>query len=82
MCDYKNNYWQPIIYGKEVIETYDLKIFSLWGEEILTLNDVNSYWDGKKSSKRLKSGTYVYVLKYTFGNGILVEKEGLINIFH
>ena len=80
--DYKNNYWQPIIYGKEVIETYDLKIFSLWGEEILTLNDVNSYWDGKKSSKRLQSGTYVYVLKYTFGNGILVEKEGLINIFH
>ncbi len=47
--------------------TYNLKIFSRWGELVFETDDpaMASGWDGRLKGKNLQEGVYVYVVEYS-----------------
>lgn len=64
-----NDTWGPI--GKYFdMDTYDLKIFSRWGEIIFHSNNFFEHWDGKlKNGSIAPIGPYAYIIRLTDMDG-------------
>ena len=48
----------------EGITSYDLKIFTRWGQMIFELEDINKGWDGTVNGNPVQEGIYVWGLDY------------------
>ena len=56
------------------IESYELNIYSPWGDKIITLNEVlngspNDYWDGTFNGENLPQGAYLWTASVKFISG-------------
>lgn len=51
------------------VRKYDLRIFSRWGQEVFTSEQLNSHWDGTINGEYAPIGVYVYKLN-------LQDKQG------
>ncbi|MFT4601850.1 MAG: gliding motility-associated-like protein [Arenicella sp.] len=60
-------------------EDFNIKFFNRWGETVYESSDYRFSWDGRKDNQPLSSGTYIWLLNYTF-NGAEVNKKGNITI--
>lgn len=60
-----NDSWGPL--GKYFdLESYNMKVFSRWGELIFESNSFYQQWDGRmKSGKPAPMGTYAYIIRLT-----------------
>lgn len=47
------------------LDSFEIKIYNRWGEEVFNTNDSNNYWNGKihNSEAEVSDGTYFYVLQ-------------------
>jgi gliding motility-associated-like protein len=43
--------------------TFDLSVYSKWGQLVFRTNDYKNYWNGIFNGKPLPVGVYVYILK-------------------
>ena len=61
----------------ESLDEYNIKIFNRWGERVFESNDINNSWNGQVNNSGVEcpSGTYFYIINYTFKFG--EENEGL-----
>lgn len=60
-----NDLFTPVFSSQPV--NYSLRIFSRWGEEMFSSNDVSVHWDGRdKQGSFLSADTYFYVVEYSF----------------
>ena len=57
-----NDYW--IIDGINNFENYQIFIYNRWGQNIFYSSDYQP-WDGTYKSKKLPTGTYLYVIRIT-----------------
>jgi len=74
----ENPIFRPIISLFDY-QSYDLQIFSRWGDLVYNTVDRNAGWDGRNNNGELvKEGVYIYILrfseesgkKYEFTNGV------------
>jgi gliding motility-associated-like protein len=65
-------------------ESFDLKIFSRWGEVVFSTKDHKEQWDGNFGGQPLPPGTYPYVVVYESLNEknkkITTTKEGSVTL--
>lgn len=62
--DDNNNVFLPIMTVGVDPQNYKLEIFNRWGELIFESNDYNVGWDGTYGGKMVKSGTYVWKIRF------------------
>ncbi len=78
--DVKNNYWQASFEGIDVINDFDLKIYNSWGILVVHMKDASDFWDGSINGILAPQGTYTYQMLYTFGNGLVSNKNGTLHL--
>ncbi|MEO5571540.1 MAG: gliding motility-associated C-terminal domain-containing protein [Bacteroidia bacterium] len=63
------------------VNTFDLKVFSRWGELVFATASKNDLWDGSFNSKKALQGIYVYTLRYRgFENNNISVKTGFVTL--
>ncbi|MBW8682903.1 T9SS type B sorting domain-containing protein [Chitinophaga rhizophila] len=48
------------------VATYNVRIFNRWGQQMFTSNSTLTHWDGRYANVLQPSGTYVYIVNYSF----------------
>ena len=67
----------------ELIQDYEIRIFSRWGAEVFFSESINNSWDGRLSSGRYApEGVYVFVLKATIPGQNPILQKGTITVIH
>ncbi|MBX2903450.1 MAG: gliding motility-associated C-terminal domain-containing protein [Chitinophagales bacterium] len=56
--------------NKQAVKIFEIQIFNRWGEKIFESNNKNFVWDGYYNGKEAAAGTYVYLLKITWIDGV------------
>uniref|UniRef100_UPI00131DA3FE T9SS type B sorting domain-containing protein n=1 Tax=Brumimicrobium mesophilum TaxID=392717 RepID=UPI00131DA3FE len=59
-----NNTFLPVMTVGVDPQNYKLEIFNRWGEVIFESNDYNVGWDGTYGGKIVKSGTYLWKIRF------------------
>ena len=64
------------------LDNYSLKIYDRWGEIIFESNDLYHSWDGKAKGrdKYVQNGTYTWLVKVNYENGVEYEKSGTVTV--
>ena len=70
-----------VINGKN-IDTYNIKIFSRWGELLFESDDIVKYWDGTYNSNKVNQGTYYYQIEVLGMDKKLFNKAGTIDVLY
>lgn len=66
--DRRNDYFRP--YGEGVDwETFEMSIFTRWGEQIFYSADIETPWNGWYKDREVEVGVYVYLIKIVDQNG-------------
>lgn len=65
-----------------MIDRYNLRIFSKTGKEVFSSTDPAFGWNGYFHGRKLSSGVYVYKVVYTFVNGEYYTSEGNITLIY
>lgn len=63
-----------------VVEDYRLNIFNRWGQRVFTTTDPTNKWDGKLNGMELATGTYVWIVEYSFNGQSKKFQKGTITI--
>ena len=71
--DLSNDIFHPIVQGAD---TYQLSIFSRWGELLFETKNPLEGWDGYYKGKICTQDVYVWKIKATFVDGKVVTKTG------
>jgi gliding motility-associated-like protein len=65
-----NDYFMPMDLATYNMQSFSMKIFNRWGEQIFNTQNVSGRgWDGKFGNKPQPMGTYIYQINATFKNG-------------
>ena len=68
-----NDIFSPVYTEGCPFRTYNMKIFSRWGELIFESNNIENGWDGTYRGQALPSDVYVYLINYAFEDSTLDE---------
>ncbi len=71
--DLSNDIFHPNVQGAE---TYQLSIFSRWGELLFETKNPQEGWDGYYKGKICTQDVYVWKVKATFLDGKVLTKTG------
>lgn len=75
--DGKNDFFRPIT--SCFAKNYRLKIFNRYGEIIFETGEITNGWNGKKGSRELPTGVYVWILNYKNPNTQqLIQRSGTV----
>lgn len=74
-----NNQWKPVI---NLIDftSYNLRIYTRFGEVIFETNDTNASWDGIHKGQIVPIGVYIYQVTFDSGNGKYEDIRGSITV--
>ncbi|RZK47439.1 MAG: gliding motility-associated C-terminal domain-containing protein, partial [Pedobacter sp.] len=75
--DGKNDVFR--VYGSS-IKAVDIRIYNSWGELIYQTNDNQKGWDGTYKGKKQPAGVYIYTVKATMYNDVILNRKGNINL--
>jgi gliding motility-associated-like protein len=64
------------------INSYSMKIYNKWGEELFVSNSIYKYWDGTFENNKVQQGTYFYFVEVIGEDGNLFKKTGLIEVLY
>lgn len=64
----------------ECIENFECAILDRWGNEIVTLTDIEQSWDGTSASKKCSDGVYFYKAEVIFTSGERSSYHGFISL--
>ncbi|WP_255037481.1 T9SS type B sorting domain-containing protein [Lacihabitans soyangensis] len=67
---------------KSKIQSFEMKIFDRFGNEITCLNEIESKWDGKSNGINVPKGTYPYQIAITLTNHTTKIYKGNIYIIN
>ena len=71
---YDNDVFYPLHAG---VQTYELLIFTKWGEMVFYSDDVNIGWDGYINGKLAATDVYAWKASATLSNGEAFSKWGM-----
>ena len=72
-----NEVFKPVITFAD-LQSYQLVIYSRWGDFVFESNNVDEGWDGTLGGKRVEEGAYAYYLAIRDGRGQLYERKGTV----
>ena len=75
MANGTNNEFKVV--GRFII-TFDLKIYTRWGELIAHITNPDSGWDGTQNGSNLPQGNYIYTAEITDDTGNIHQKNGTV----
>ena len=58
-----NQTFGPVIFDKNLINYFNLKIYNRWGQTVWESNDINSKWDGYYKGKLCQDGVYNWTVE-------------------
>ena len=64
------------------ITTFNIFIFSRWGEQIFSSENINDSWDGKYKGKEVSVGIYYYIITYTDLHNNKGQKLGSVMLLY
>jgi gliding motility-associated-like protein len=82
-----NDEFKPYLRFVQLIQdnsyrTYEMSIYSRWGEKVFTTSNVDEGWDGTSSTsdQETHTETFMYVIRVTGINGDIFDLSGSIHI--
>ncbi|MCB0760751.1 MAG: gliding motility-associated C-terminal domain-containing protein [Flavobacteriales bacterium] len=79
MIDGFNNIFIPVI-GFADTTSYQLNIYSRWGDLIFTTTDIKEGWNGDVNGRRAPIGLYAYLVTVKDGKGITHNRKGTVTL--
>jgi gliding motility-associated-like protein len=70
-----------IIYG-ENIRSFNITIYTKWGEVLFESNNINKCWDGFYMGKKVKQDKYLYQIDLIGEDNLPFSKTGLLNVIY
>ena len=64
------------------IQTFNIKIFDRWGNQLFESDAIDKYWDGTFENKKVQQGTYYYHIEVLGLDSKLFEKSGNIQVLY
>ena len=64
------------------INSYNIKIYNKWGDELFVSDTIYKYWDGTFESNKVQQGTYFYIVEVVGEDENLFLKSGLIEVLY
>ena len=64
------------------IQTFNIKIFDRWGNQLFESDTIDKYWDGTFENKKVQQGTYYYHIEVLGLDSKLFEKSGNIQVLY
>ena len=74
---YDNDVFRPLHAG---VETFELMVFTKWGEMIFYSNDVSIGWDGYVQGKLAATDVYAWKATATLSNGERLQQLGNVTL--
>ena len=74
---YDNDVFYPLHAG---VQTYELMIFTKWGEMVFYSDDVNIGWDGYINGKLAATDVYAWKASATLSNGESIQQVGNVTL--
>jgi PKD repeat protein len=74
---YDNDVFRPMHAG---VETYELMVFTKWGEMIFHSNQVGVGWDGYVNGRLAPQDVYAWKASATFSNGHQLQRVGNVTL--
>ncbi|OFY77184.1 MAG: hypothetical protein A2275_16500, partial [Bacteroidetes bacterium RIFOXYA12_FULL_35_11] len=78
----RNNKWKPTGVGIDESKYY-VYIFDRWGQIVFETSDFNEAWDGRffnSGTDYVKSGSYIWHVRFRDVNGKWIEKTGSVTV--
>lgn len=69
-----------LCFSGEWIESFEVAIFTRWGELVYESDDINECWDGRYKNNMCMPGVYVYVITITCGDGKKSDVKGDVTL--
>ncbi|MES2689873.1 MAG: PKD domain-containing protein [Bacteroidota bacterium] len=66
--------------GGVFLDTYNIKIFNRWGQQVFESNDIHTSWDGTVDGKPAPSDVYVYIAEGTGRKNQRISIKGNVTI--
>ena len=76
--DGKNDVFRALVYEK--LKTFELAVYSRWGERIFYSTDPQKGWDGSRGGRQLETGAYVWLCRYTLETGEEKVQKGTVTL--
>ena len=74
-----NSTFEPTISFAD-FESYEMILYSRWGDLLYKTTDINAGWDGKFNGRRVPEGLYAYFIAVRDGQGQLHERRGTVTM--
>ena len=73
-----NSMFRPLIGNADAIESYQMQIFSRWGELLFNTTDTSSGWNGRDGLKEMPQGVYSYIVEVVVVGGEEIKMLGSV----
>lgn len=70
--------FKPVIYFPENIQSFEMRIFDRWGNQLYYTTDPAKGWSGRKGYQDSPVGTYIYLVRLVSSNGKVAEQKGTV----
>ena len=64
------------------VESFNIKIFSSWGEQIFESDQIDKYWDGTFNNRKVSQGKYSYTINVVGADGKVLNKTGTVSVLY
>tara|TARA_B100001250_G_scaffold204649_2_gene175630 strand:- start:2260 stop:4533 length:2274 start_codon:yes stop_codon:yes gene_type:complete len=64
------------------VQTFNIKIFDRWGEQLFESDTIEKYWDGTFKNKHVQQGTYNYQINVLGEDGKAFTKLGTVEVLY
>ena len=71
-----NSIFRPLIGNADAIASYQMKIFSRWGELLFNTTDTSNGWNGRDGLREMPQGVYSYMIEVDVVGGQAINMRG------
>ena len=74
----KNRYFRPVIVFSQSISDYTMLIYDRYGQQIFESGNLYDAWNGTMNGAPIKTGVYIYSIRFRQPNGEWMERQGTV----
>lgn len=73
-----NSIFRPVFFNTDVISSYEMNVFSRYGEQLFFTNVMEDGWNGRSGLKEMPQGVYSYLIKIEMVSGQSLIRRGSV----